>query len=131
MVRQICAALDEATYNHIIKEASARSITKSKALSFIASEYYSNDNHSGSNDNILKEQLRLKEGIIQDLEKSLDHNDTDEKILKEQLQQREEKIQDLERSLEWTRKAYEFLATRALPEPKQKKSIWDRLRRKK
>jgi hypothetical protein len=131
MVRQICAQLDEATYTRIIAEASEQSITKSKALSLIASEYYSNDNHRGSNDTILREQLRLKEGVIRDLEKSLDHNDSNEKLLREQLQLREEKIQDLERSLEWTRKAYEFLATRALPEPKQKKSIWDRFRRKK
>jgi hypothetical protein len=129
MVRQICAQLDEATYTRIITEASKRSITLKGALAY-CNEYYSNDNHRGSNDIILREQLRLKEGVIRDLEKSLNHNDSNEKLLREQLQLREEKIQDLERSLEWTGKAYEFLATRALPEPKQKKSSWDKILRR-
>lgn len=102
MVNQICCALDETTYNHIVKEALERDISKSKALSLIASTYFSNDSAIGTNEIILREQLKL----------------------------REERIQDIEKSLAWLRDAYSFLAVRALPEPKQKRSLIDKILRR-
>jgi len=131
MVRQVCAVFDEDTYNRIVKDAEDKEITKSKAISKIVSDHYTNDNSMGTNEILLKKELELKEQRIKDMEKDIGINEklieSNEIILKEHLKLREERIQDLEKSLAWLRDAYSFLAVRALPEPKPARGFWARL----
>lgn len=78
MVKQICTALDENTYNYILDEASKRNVSKSKALSQIVSEYRSNGHYTDNNDKVMRDnenkllsltlEIDLKDKLITQLQ---------------------------------------------------------------